>query len=70
MSDFLLLGHQQVGSFALSSDKTHLFSMALGAYLDIICEVFNSQGIPASGWHERRTLPWNYGVPEANAWRR
>ncbi len=46
MSDFLLLGHQQVGSFALSSDKTHLFSMALGAYLDIICEVFNSQGIP------------------------
>lgn len=46
MSDFLLLGHQQVGSFALSSDKTHLFSMALGAYLDIICEVFNAQGIP------------------------
>lgn len=46
MSDFLLLGHQQVGSFALSSDKTHLFSMALGAYLDIICEVFNGQAIP------------------------
>jgi hypothetical protein len=46
MSDFLLLGHQQVGSFALSSDKTELFSMALGAYLDIICEVFNNQGIP------------------------
>ncbi|MEG2621933.1 MAG: hypothetical protein RSC06_03445 [Clostridia bacterium] len=46
MSDFLLLGHQAVGSFALSSDKTHLFSMALGAYLDIICEVFNGQGIP------------------------
>lgn len=46
MSDFLLLGHQKVGSFALSSDKTELFSMALGAYLDIICEVFNSQAIP------------------------
>jgi len=46
MSDFLLLGHQNVGSFALSSDKTTLFSMALGSYLDIICEVFNSQGIP------------------------
>lgn len=46
MSDFLLLGHQQVGSFALSSDKTQLFSMALGAYLDIICEVFNNQAIP------------------------
>ena len=46
MSDFLLLGHQQVGSFALSSDKTHLFSMALGTYLDIICEVFNNQESP------------------------
>lgn len=46
LSDFILIGHQQVGSFALSSDKTRLFSMALGAYLDIICEVFNNQGIP------------------------
>lgn len=46
MADFLLLGHQNVGSFALSSDKTRLFSMALGSYLDIICEVFNGQAIP------------------------
>ena len=46
LADFMMLGHQQVGSFALSSDKTELFSMAIGAYLDIICETFNSQGIP------------------------
>lgn len=46
LADFVLLGHQKVGSFALSSDKTELFSMALGAYLDIICETFNAQGIP------------------------
>ena len=46
MADFILLGHQQVGSFALSSDKTKLFSMALGSYLNIICEVFNNQAIP------------------------
>ena len=46
MADFLLLGHQGVGSFALSSDKTALFSVALDSYLDIICEVFNNQGIP------------------------
>lgn len=46
LADFVLLGHQQVGSFALSSDKTELFSMAVGAYLDIICEVFNNQAIP------------------------
>ena len=46
IADFIFLGHQQTGSFALSSDKTELFSMALGAYLDTICEVFNNQGIP------------------------
>lgn len=46
LADFIFLGHQQVGSFALSSDKIELFSMAIGAYLDIICETFNSQGIP------------------------
>lgn len=47
LADFILLGHQQVGSFALSSDKTELFAMAIGAYLDIICEEFNNKAIPA-----------------------
>ena len=47
LADFVLLGHQQVGSFALSSNKTKMFSMAIGAYLDIICETFNSKAIPA-----------------------
>lgn len=47
LADFVLLGHQTVGSFALSSDKTKLFSMAVGAYLDIICETFNNKAIPA-----------------------
>lgn len=46
LADFLLVGHQQTGSFALHSDKTELFSMAIGAYLDVICEVFNSKAIP------------------------
>lgn len=47
LADFILLGHQQVGSFALSSDKTELFAMAIGAYLDIICETFNNKAIPS-----------------------
>ncbi len=45
LADFVLLGHQAVGSFALSSDKTELFGVALGAFLDLICEVFNGQAI-------------------------
>ena len=46
LADFILLGHQQVGSFALSSNKTELFSVAIGAFLDIICETFNRKAIP------------------------
>ena len=46
LADFILLGQQGVGSFALSSDKTRLFSLAVGTYLDVICETFNSQAIP------------------------
>ena len=46
LADFVLLGHQDVGSFALSSNKTHMFAMAICSYLDIICEVFNSKAIP------------------------
>ena len=46
MADFLFLGHEGVGSFALGSSKTKLFATAIGAFLDIICETFNSQGIP------------------------
>ena len=46
LADFIFLGHQSTGSWALSSDKTELFAMAIGAYLDIICEVFNRKAIP------------------------
>ena len=48
LADFIMLGHEKVGSFALSSDKTELFSVAISSFLDIICETFNSQGIPSS----------------------
>lgn len=46
LADFVMLGQQQVGSFALADSKTKIFALAVGAYLDVICEVFNNQGIP------------------------
>lgn len=46
LADFVMLGQQQVGSFALADSKTKIFAMAIGTYLDIICEVFNNQAIP------------------------
>lgn len=47
LADFIMLGHEKTGSFALSEDKTELFSVALGAFLDVICETFNNKGIPS-----------------------
>lgn len=46
LADFVLLGHQNYGTFALSSDKTALFAIAIGTYLDVIREVFNNKAIP------------------------
>lgn len=46
LADFIMMGQQAVGSFALADNKTQVFAMAIGSYLDVICEVFNNQGIP------------------------
>ncbi len=46
LADFIMLGSSSTGSYALSSDKTELFALALGTYLDIICDAFNTQAIP------------------------
>lgn len=46
LADFVMLGQQEVGSFALASNKTKIFALAIGTYLDVICETFNNQGIP------------------------
>lgn len=46
LADFIFLGSNNVGSWALSSDKTALFAVAIGAFLDTICETFNRQAIP------------------------
>lgn len=46
LADFILLGQQRVGSFALAETKTELFGFALGAWLDSVTEVFNRHAIP------------------------
>lgn len=47
LADFILLGHEGVGSYALSQDKMHLFTVALNAWMESIAEVFNRDAIPA-----------------------
>lgn len=46
LADFILLGHEQTGSFALSSDKTDMFAVALGAWLQSIAAVINTYAVP------------------------
>lgn len=46
LADFMLMGQQNVGSFALATSKTNLFSTAIGSFLDMIADVFNRFAIP------------------------
>ena len=46
LCDFLLLGSKGAGSYALSTDKTELFSAAIGTILDTICDVINRRAVP------------------------
>jgi len=54
LADFIFLGQNAVGSFALSSDKTALFATAIGAFMGSIADVFNRHLIPrlmyVNGW--------------------
>lgn len=46
LADFILLGSTATGSFALSADKTDLFAVALGAWLQSIAAVLNTHAVP------------------------
>lgn len=46
LADFILLGHDKVGSYALSTSKTALFISAIGTWLAEIKSVFNAHAIP------------------------
>lgn len=54
LMDFLMLGQEKAGSYALSSDKTELFATAVGAWLKSIAAVLNRQGLTKlyqlNGW--------------------
>lgn len=46
LADFLFIGHQSTGSFALIDNKTDIFVTAIGSWLDSISDVFNRFAIP------------------------
>jgi phage gp29-like protein len=46
LSDFILLGHERTGSFALGSSKIDLWTMAVEAICKSVAEVINYHAIP------------------------
>jgi hypothetical protein len=45
LADFVLIGHDAVGSFALVEQKYDMFVISLGSIADSIASVFNTKGI-------------------------
>lgn len=46
LADFILLGHEKVGSYSLGASKIDLFAAAIEAWLFHIADVFNNHAIP------------------------
>lgn len=46
LADFILLGHEKVGSFALGASKIDLFTTAIQQICQSIADVFNDHAIP------------------------
>lgn len=46
LADVILMGHSQVGSYALSEVKSDIFARAIKAWLDEIAEVLNRYAVP------------------------
>jgi hypothetical protein len=46
LADFLVLGHNNVGSNALAFTKAEVFQTALQSWVDIVIDGFNTQAIP------------------------
>lgn len=46
LADFILVGHEQTGSYAMHADKTGIFKTALNSIANSIADVFNRFAIP------------------------
>lgn len=69
MADFVLIGHNAVGSKALAASKVRVFSMALDGILDAIVGVINRIAIPKlceiNGWNKELSPTLEHGDVDA-----
>ena len=73
LADFILVGHQDVGSYALHTDKTGIFRAALNAITKAIADVLNRHAVPRlfalNGWkldELPKFEPTNIDPPDLN----
>ena len=66
LADFIMMGNQSVGSYALSNNKVKMFHSAISAWLDNIADVFNKDAIPQlvelNGWDIEDAPLLKYGT--------
>ena len=69
LADFIMLGHESVGSFALGTSKVDLFVAAVESWVRLIAETFNSHAIPRlialNGFDTARPPTLTYGQVNA-----
>ena len=46
LADFILVGHESTGSYAMHTDKTGLFRTAINSFAQAIADVFNRHALP------------------------
>lgn len=73
LADFIMIGHQGTGSYALHVDKTGIFRAALNAIATSIADVFNRHALPRlfemNGWKLNelpRIVADNVDAPDLN----
>jgi hypothetical protein len=71
LADFILVGHQGTGSYALHTDKTGLFRASMNSISSSIADVFNRYAIPrlfeVNGWKVEqlpRLIPGDIDPPD------
>ena len=62
LADFILLGMSGAGSYALGSDKSSMFLMAVDGFLDRIAEIWNRYGV--NRLFEYNQFPGMTGTPQ------
>jgi hypothetical protein len=69
LADFIMLGHESVGSFALGTSKVDLFVAAVESWIRLIAEIFNTHAIPRlmsmNGYDSARLPKLTYGQVSA-----